>query len=128
MHFPTITFPLLALAAVTPVALAATDAQNAATCQKKFGVSVNNAINEFCSYNNIVVPGAYASNGKWVGKYQVKIQGNCGPPEWVPPYWCGVQMREVCAKAGSTGVADAHFGWAGCQHFVVDNKGFEIED
>lgn len=115
------------LLAIVPLALAATDAQNRETCQKKYGSGVLNAINDFCGYNNIVVPGKYAAAGKWNGKYQVKIDGNCGPPEWVPPYWCGVQMRETCAATGGNGVGQKNYGWAGCQKFIVDNSNFLVQ-
>ncbi|GAB7357504.1 hypothetical protein MBLNU459_g0038t1, partial [Dothideomycetes sp. NU459] len=134
MHVPNIlSLPILSLALATTgstaaAAAAASDAQNAATCQRKFGVGVTNAIAQFCRRSDMVVPSTYAADGVWAaGGHHVKITGDCGPPEWVPSYWCAVQLREVCAAAGENAVAERRFGWGGCQHFILESSRFEVE-
>ncbi|KAF1344056.1 hypothetical protein BDV97DRAFT_425526 [Delphinella strobiligena] len=82
-------------------AVATTDAENAASCQKHAGNDYTAAISAFCSRANLVVPSEYSYEGLVHGNAKVRIYGNCYPTQWIPSYWCAAQFHAMCASAGS---------------------------
>ncbi|TKX23014.1 hypothetical protein C1H76_4753 [Elsinoe australis] len=84
------------------------------------------AIDQFCSESNIVVPSAYGADGKTVGDSVAWIwpQGDC-PQAWVPQKYCHSQFYETCARGNMKGYGKMFYGRPGekqCQVWLLDTK------
>lgn len=117
MHLTT----LLTLALTATLTTAKTNEQ---ICASKAGSDFVGAINAFCDKTNIVVPSPYGNAGKVVGNAKVRITGKCKPAQWVPSYWCRVQMMALCASnPDNAGLGiDRAYGKNGCQFFEISGK------
>ncbi|KAK5123273.1 hypothetical protein LTR85_002703 [Meristemomyces frigidus] len=111
-------FTMLALAAG---AYAATDQQN---CKHKTkGGHTITAIEAFCSNTGIVVPSAYAANGKSSGGQKVGVRGNCSPGQWVPQKYCLAQLYHMCATSPDDhGNGVTKYGRNNCQDFYISGN------
>lgn len=115
-------FVVLAIAAKGVLSLDFT--YDGLVCQRK-NVNLMKAIDAFCSNDAIVVPSAYAYDGKWVGGQQARIKGACsnmggGKGVWVPSEYCYSQMWSTCANGGANGAGSALFGSKKCQLFQTN--------
>ncbi|KAF2220145.1 hypothetical protein BDZ85DRAFT_303385 [Elsinoe ampelina] len=123
MHFTILTtITTAALAAAQPFSLGNTARM---VCMWKNPQLVE-AIDQFCSNTNVVVPSAYGADGKTVGDNVAWIwpQGQC-PQAWVPQTYCYSQFYRVCAKGSDKGYGKGFFGRPGesaCQVWLLDTK------
>ncbi|RMZ29351.1 hypothetical protein D0859_06535 [Hortaea werneckii] len=108
-------FPLLA-----GICLVSARTIDEVQCQKKNG-DLTTMIHQFCNNRKIVVPGWYAEQGQWTPNSHSKIfiEGNCKPPQWIPPYWCKKQFFSMCARGGGHGGSKAKFGKDKCQKWEI---------
>lgn len=128
---------ILPVLTYTALTLAATDAQNQATCTKRFPL-IAEAIDSFCNRtddkagqhytDNIIVPSPYADQGfkftKWDGTPGwVHVKGTCNPPQWLPRQWCNAQFCDLCANTKDPrGWNTRKYGQDGCQTFLIEGR------
>ena len=120
--------------------LAATDAENKATCKHRFPV-IADFIPMFCNKTDnaagnhlsdtIMVPSDYATNGvEFIGAKMnplaIKVTGTCSPPQWLPRAWCNAQFFDLCANTNDPrGWNTRQYGSGGCQTFLIEGRSDE---
>lgn len=133
---PSTILPVLTYTAT--LTLAATDAQNQASCRKRFP-SIERAIGNFCNIpasdidgsrliDSLIVPSPYADQGLNFSqptgdRLWIRITGDCSPPQLVPRQWCLAQFYELCASTeDARGEVEGIFGGGGCQRVLVNGE------